>query len=224
MEHTLESSVSQWQKEWDERPALRGWLHAVAAPITVATTAYLATKRQKQRPSLIAYSAGLSSMFLTSALYHRLTRNKKQHDFGQAADHAMIFGAIAGTATPIVANILPPEKAKPVILGTWAAAALGAIGKVIDLKRGTSYGGILYLIYGWSALGLLPKVIQEKGSGIAALLVGGGAFYTAGAILFSTHQMDFNPKVFGYHETWHVATIAGAALHMIAISEITKSQ
>lgn len=223
-ENTVDSvSEEQWQKEWNARPALRGWLHVAAAPVAMAGTAFLAARRQKQRSSLVAYAVGLSSMFLTSALYHRLARNRQQHDIGQAADHAMIFGAIAGTATPVITSVLPPEKAKPLVACVWTGAALGAAGKVIDLRRGSSYASILYLLYGWSGLGLLPSILSKKGKANAMLLIGGGAFYTVGAVLFSTHQLDFNPKIFGYHETWHVATIAGAALHMIAISNMTET-
>jgi hemolysin III len=219
-----DTDQDQWYLEWKQRPTLRGWLHVVAAPVTIAATSYLAARRQQYRSSLVAYAAGLSSMFLTSASYHRLTRNKKQFRYAQAADHAMIFGAIAGTATPVISSVLPPEKVKPIVLAVWGGAALGAAGKIVDLQKGTSFTNLFYVVYGWSALSLLPSIITKKGLNNALLLIGGGAFYTLGAILFSTHKLDFNPRVFGYHETWHVATVAGAALHMVAVSNMTQNE
>ncbi len=214
----------QWKEQWATRPKMRGWLHAVAAPVAIVATTLIATKRKQQKGAMVAYAAGISSMFTTSAIYHRLTRNKKQFHITQAADHAMIFAAIAGTATPVVVAVVPPQHLKKIVTGIWGAAALGAAGKIVDLNKQTSFTNIFYVVCGWSALSLLPNIIKTKGIKNAGLLLAGGTMYTAGAIAFSGRKLDINPKVFGYHEVWHVATITGAALHMVAIADITKEK
>jgi Haemolysin-III related. len=43
------------------------------------------------------------------------------------------------------------------------------------------------------------------------LLVTGGVLYTVGALTLATHWPDPFPKVFGYHEVWHTATVVAAA-------------
>ena len=41
--------------------------------------------------------------------------------------------------------------------------------------------------------------------------------YIAGAIVYALRRPDPWPKVFGFHEIFHLGTIAGYACHMVAI-------
>ena len=54
-------------------------------------------------------------------------------------------------------------------------------------------------------------------AGFLLLLVGGLA-YTAGALVFAFQRPDPWPATFGFHEVFHVLTVAGAALHYVAIA------
>lgn len=161
-------------------------------------------------------------MLATSAGYHRLTRTESQYRWTQPADHVMIFAAIAGSATPVAAAVLPPRAVRPAIAALWSGAAVGAFGRLWDLRRGTSIGTVAYLALGWSGLALLPSVVRRHGVRVGALLTGGGVAYSVGAGLFATRRPNPFPKVFGYHEVWHTATLVGAALHLAAIAEITR--
>jgi hypothetical protein len=134
----------------------------------------------------------------------------------------MIFAAIAGSATPVAAAVLPQRAVRPAVAALWSGAALGAFGRLWDLRRGTSLGTVAYLALGWSGLALLPSVVRRHGVGVGALLTGGGVAYSVGAGLFAAKRPNPFPKVFGYHEVWHTATLLGAALHLAAIAEITR--
>lgn len=46
-----------------------------------------------------------------------------------------------------------------------------------------------------------------------ALLVGGGVLYTLGGVVYALRWPDPHPRVFGYHETFHLLVIGGTALH-----------
>ena len=45
----------------------------------------------------------------------------------------------------------------------------------------------------------------------------GGVLYTLGALALATHRPDPWPRVFGYHEVWHAATLAAATSQAIGI-------
>ena len=48
-------------------------------------------------------------------------------------------------------------------------------------------------------------------------LIGGGAAYLAGSVVFALHKPNPSPKYFGFHEIFHVAVVAGAAAHYLAV-------
>lgn len=217
-----EAAAVAWEQAWLQRPVLRGWLHVGALPAALVSTATLALRRRAHRRAVVAYGAGLSAMLATSAGYHRLTRSASQYRWTQPADHMMIFAAIAGSATPVVSVVLPPRRARPFFALLWGGAALGAVGRLVDLRRGTSLSGVAYLVLGWSGVVLLPTVVRNHGLRNGVLLTAGGAAYSLGAGLFAARKPDPFPSVFGYHEVWHAATLVGAACHLAAIADMTR--
>jgi len=63
------------------------------------------------------------------------------------------------------------------------------------------------------------------GASIPGLVVGiivGGALYSMGAVTLATRRPDPVPLVFGYHEVWHVFTLAGAACHFALVLSILR--
>jgi hemolysin III len=213
---------SEWERVWAARPRLRGWLHAGALPVALGATTALALRRRRHRNAVAVYGAGLCAMLATSAGYHRLTRTEAQYRWSRPADHVMIFAAIAGTATPVAAGVLPPRAVRPAVTALWVAAAAGAFARVVDLRRGTFVGHVASVGLGWSGLALLPLVVRHHGVRVGALLAAGGVSYTVGAAFFAARRPNPWPEVFGYHEVWHTATLVGAAFHLAAIAEITR--
>jgi len=51
-----------------------------------------------------------------------------------------------------------------------------------------------------------------------ALLTTGGLLYTAGAVVYARRRPDPAPRVFGYHEVFHVLVIAAAAAQFAAVA------
>jgi hemolysin III len=41
----------------------------------------------------------------------------------------------------------------------------------------------------------------------------GGLFYSMGALVYSLKKPDPLPKVFGFHEIWHICVMLGSACH-----------
>jgi hemolysin III len=52
------------------------------------------------------------------------------------------------------------------------------------------------------------------------LVVFGGFFYTAGAVVYALRRPRLSARIFGYHELFHACTIAAFTCHLIAISRV----
>src|SRR5580765_5229672 len=94
------------------KPRLRGWLHAYAAAISIASGATLVAVAAAMRggpagATTSIYAGTVTLLFATSALYHRLSWRPRAHAVMKRLDHSMIFVFIAGTYTPIAALTLP---------------------------------------------------------------------------------------------------------------------
>jgi hemolysin III len=68
------------------------------------------------------------------------------------------------------------------------------------------------------AAAALPLLPQRAGWPATLLIVGGGALYTLGAVVYARQRPNPWPRVFGYHEIFHALVIAAAAMHYVAIA------
>lgn len=136
-------------------------------------------------------------------------------------DHAAIFVLIAGSYTPITLVTLQqqnPTLAWTLFAVVWGFAVLGVAFKLvwIGAPRWVSVG--LYLAMGWLAVAAIqPLVVAMPWQGVAWLAAGGLA-YTVGAIVYARKWPDPFPRVFGYHELWHLFVLAGSACHFVMIA------
>jgi hemolysin III len=48
-------------------------------------------------------------------------------------------------------------------------------------------------------------------------MLGGGVAYTLGAVVYALKHPDPWPRVFGYHEVFHLFTVIGAGLHLATV-------
>src|SRR5689334_19690747 len=78
------------------KPRLRGWLHAYAAAISIASGASLVAVAAAMRggpagATTAIYAATVTLLFGTSALYHRINWGTRAHGVMKRLDHSMIF-------------------------------------------------------------------------------------------------------------------------------------
>jgi hemolysin III len=136
-------------------------------------------------------------------------------------DHATLSFFIAAPPTPLALILL--DGASRVILLTviWAAAVGGLFFRLFWLWAPRWLYTVLYVVMGWTALGWLGAFYHAAGLGLLILIMAGGICYTLGAVVYARRRPDPSPTWFGYHEIFHVATIAGFVCHYIAISMIS---
>src|ERR1700749_1049858 len=104
------------------RPVLRGWLHLLGFLVSLAGGVVLLAGAPggEQVTAAIVYSASLSALFGTSALYHRGTWTAAWRLRLRHLDQAMIFFLIAGKATPAFLLAAPADARLACLIVMWA--------------------------------------------------------------------------------------------------------
>jgi hemolysin III len=69
----------------------------------------------------------------------------------------------------------------------------------------------------------LPVIFEALSTTQILLLFAGGIFYTVGAVLFGLERPRLRPRTFGFHELWHVMTVAAASCHYILIFTLVRA-
>ena len=169
------------------------------------------------------YAASVAALFGTSAAYHRGKWSPSVRERMQRADHAMIFVLIAGSYTPITLLALRPEWGITLLAMAWTVAVIGVTLTFTRWDFMNRYGGALYVAFGWIMVVALPVIMQELNGTELLLLFAGGVFYTVGAILFGLERPRLRPHIFGFHEAWHVMTVAAAGCHYAMIMMLVRS-
>jgi hemolysin III len=201
------------------KPRLRGWQHLVwfvlslvLAPITLAHA-----DGAVQVTGLTIYCASVTTLFGSSALYHRGNWTGRSRVWLQRLDHVAIYLLIGGTATPV---FLLTTHGTVRITAVAAIAALTVICIVLHL----AWMDAPEVLVGWTFAGLglsaglaLPAVWAQAGTTAAALILAGGLLYLVGALSFYRRSPDPSPSVFGYHEVFHAYVCAAAACQYIAV-------
>jgi len=200
-----------------ERPRLRGVSHLLAALVAAPAACWLAGSARSgpARAGAVVYGASLVTLLGVSAVYHRVYwPSSLRHRIGRI-DHSAIFLLIAGTYTPFCL-LLGPGTGHALLTGVWAAAGLG-VALVVFWPLSKGLRSALYVTLGWFIFPVLPALRAAIGDRALALLFLGGFFYTVGAVVYAIRRPDPFPRVFGFHEIFHLLVIAAAACHFAVV-------
>ncbi|WP_375490540.1 hemolysin III family protein [uncultured Jatrophihabitans sp.] len=204
------------------KPRLRGWLHAYAAAVSVASGATLVSVAAALRggpagASTAIYSATITLLFGISALYHRLNWSPRARLVMKRLDHSMIFVFIAGTYTPIAVLTLPNTSAIAVLTAVWTGALFGVALQTTWKSAPRWLSAPCYIALGWVAVFVMPTLLHHSGVAAFTLIVAGGVVYTIGGLVYALKRPNPYPGTFGFHEVFHLCTLIAAACHYIAI-------
>jgi hemolysin III len=204
------------------KPRLRGWLHAYAAATSIVTGAAMVAVAAALRGGSAAattaiYSATVTMLFGTSALYHRLNWSPSAHRLMKRLDHSMIFVFIAGTYTPIAVLSLPRNSAIAVLIAVWTGALFGVVLQTAWRSAPRWLSAPCYIALGWVAVFVFPDLLHNAGVAAFVLIAAGGVVYTLGAVVYALKRPNPYPGVFGFHEVFHLCTLVAALCHYVAI-------
>ncbi len=196
------------------KPLLRGWLHAGAAVGAVAVTVLLLGRTRDdllRLATVLVFGLSMVELYVVSAIYHIGGWRGRARKALRALDHANIFVLIAGTYTPISVNVLSGSLRLAVIGVIWSLAAAGVATSVLALRLPRWLHASLYVAMGWVAVIPFPSLTRLLPWPALALLFLGGLLYTIGAGVYALRRPDPLPRVFGFHEVFHLFVIAGGA-------------
>jgi hemolysin III len=202
------------------KPLLRGWSHGVASFVAVAGLVglILITRHDPAKlASMVVYGTGLVLLFAVSATYHIFNWPPRAKDWLRRADHATIFVFIAATYTPLVFNILGGWWRIGVLVAIWICAAAGVVGAAPFLRIPRIALASLYLAMGWLAVVALVPLTAALGWVAALLMALGGLQYSLGAAAYAFRRPRLWPRVFGYHELFHLAVITASVTFYVIV-------
>ena len=122
---------------------------------------------------------------------------------------------------------LPSDKGLVLLILVWSGALLGIFFRVFWINAPRWLYVPLYVLLGWVAM---IYVVDFYSFNLIAmnLILGGGLFYTLGAVIYGIKKPNPFPGHFGFHEIFHTLTVLAFICHWIAallvcISSLTGS-
>jgi hemolysin III len=194
------------------RPLLRGWSHAVAAFGAAGFTVALAVRCLGDVPRLstmLLYGLSAVGLFACSAVYHVVTWSPGRRKLLRALDHGNIYLMIAATSTAIGANVLGGWERVALLASVWLVAAFGVAVSVFHVRLSAVARVGLCLLTGLTGIIALPGLLSTLPPLALAGIVAGGLLYAVGGAIYALRRPNPFPRVFGYHEIFHLLVIAG---------------
>jgi hemolysin III len=204
------------------KPKLRGWLHAATSPLALAAGIVLIvlspTLAAKVGSAMFAGTALL--LFTTSGIYHRGNWSRRTWEVLRRLDHANIFLLIAGSYTPFTIILLHGAAQTGLLVLVWSGAILGVVFRVLWIDAPRWLYVPIYVALGWAAI-FYAHDFSSGGKDVIILIAVGGGLYTLGGLVYGLKKPDPFPTWFGFHEIFHVFTIAAFVCHYVAASIAT---
>lgn len=205
--------VSRAEQMADTTVHVIGVVGALAAVPVMITLAAVWRDEGALIAAVAVYGISLLAMFSISAWYNiaaiRLSQGRLL-EYLRRLDHATIYVKIAGTYTPY-AVITGGPLGRWLLIGVWAGAVIGFLGKVLAPDRWERLSIVLYLALGWCVVLVFGPVSQAITQVTAMLIVVGGCLYTVGVIFHLWQRLPFQNAI------WHLFVLVATFVFYSAI-------
>lgn len=200
------------------KPRLRGWIHLVAAPLSLAASIVLLVLAPTTglKWASAVYLAASFILFGVSAAYHLYYWKPSFELALKRMDHANIFLLIAGTYTPLSVALLEGSQRVVLLTAVWGGALVGILVSLFWPTAPRWLSTLIYVVLGWTAVWFLPSFWAAGGPAVVLLILAGGILYTVGAVAYATKKPNPWPEWFGFHETFHLFTVLAWACQCVA--------
>lgn len=168
--------------------------------------------------SLAVYGLSMVALFSASTLFHGARLPEGRRMWLNRLDHVAIFLVIAGTYTPIVANLFPRDWRLPVLALVWLVALVGMTYKLFSSRIHGFFNASVYPAVSWA--GVVPAILAYRVKPLVplsglVLLMAGGLIYMVGFVIYYRQRPDPWPERFGHHEIWHLFVLGGSFCHFL---------
>ena len=201
------------------KPRLRGVFHELGfyAALGIGLVLVLSAHDGRPRVAAIVFGTCVATCFGASALYHRPTWTPPVRAWLARLDHAGVYLLIAGAYAPFGILVMSPAWAVPVLALVWSGALMGILLKLFWVRAPKWLSAAIGLVIGWVGAAAFSQLLKLQLPGVL-LVVAGGTLYTVGAIVYMRRRPDPVPHVFGYHELFHVLTLAATACLYVSVA------
>ena len=204
---------------------VRGFLHGTSAVVALVASILLVAKAPSDsaRAVAIVFGIGLVALYTTSSLYHSVPWADRWKARMQRLDHSMIFVLIAASYTPVAALAMEGPAGWLSLLGVWVTT-ITAVSYLLSSRR-IRFGvtTTLMAVVGWAPFVLVWRLTHTAHAAAGWLIIVGGVVYTIGMLCLATERPRLWPRVFSYHEVFHLFVITGSALHFAANYQVIAS-
>jgi len=149
-------------------------------------------------------------LYFSSSTHHWLKAGRAK-DLFEVLDHAAIFLMIAGTYTPFCLGVLWGPWGWVLMALVWPVALFGVWLKTTRGLQPARFTIPLYVIMGWLMVIAYPALRAHMPQAGQALILAGGLAYMGGLVFYVARRVPY------HHLAWHLAVLAGTALHYIAV-------
>lgn len=204
------------------RPLLRGYSHAIAAVgaiVAAPPLLRLADGDPRRQLALAVYALSSVSLFVCSALYHTLPAPPRARALLRRLDHTCIFLVIAGAYTPIAYTLLAGWWRAGLLSAVWGVALLGVAAVVGPRPVSRRVRLTLYIALAWLAVLLSPTILLPLGLHGLRLPLVSAALFMGGALAYGSRRPALWPRVFGYHEVFHLAVVGGHVAFFLFLAQ-----
>ncbi|MFP2925578.1 PAQR family membrane homeostasis protein TrhA [Pyxidicoccus sp. 3LG] len=204
------------------KPRLRGVSHLIAFGVALVgcIQLLLSPTQGAQHLANLVFGFSLVLMFGVSGTYHCPKWSPAAYRRLQRCDHAAIYLLIAGSFTPMAALDLSGAWSVPSLYVMWGCALTGATLTLLGISVSRGLRSALYVALGLVATPVVMHLPAVIGTGRTRWLIFGGVLYAVGAVVYARRWPDPMPRVFGYHEVFHLMVIAAAAVHYAVLVDV----
>jgi len=203
------------------KPLTRGIIHrgAFYLYLVLSVVVLYVSRPGVPRVSMLVYLATLINMYGMSSVLHLtpwVCENAERRI--SRVDYASIFLLIAGSYSPICLNCIPLAEnpwAMRLLLAEWILAIVGILKCIAwpTCPRWLNVG--FYFVCGLALVPYAPKIGAILHWRQWIFYVVGGALYLLGGVIYGSRWPDPWPRVFGFHEIFHLLTVVANLFFLI---------
>ncbi len=200
-------------------PLLRGVSHLLAFFVSSSLGVILLVASPGIVPRLatVVFAASVTAMFAASALYHRFPWSARGDRVMRRIDHTMLYVCIAGSYTAYVLLALTGPWRIVILASVWSGVMAAIVMKIVWVDGPRWLAASIGVLLGWLGVATIPQALGAGGNAAVGLVLAGGLLYTLGAGVYALRRPDPFPRVFGFHEIFHLFVIGAVACHYVAI-------
>ena len=189
----------------EQKPLFRGCLHGAAVffiPFSDVFSTLPPSTPTAARFAFYTFVASCLCCYAISAIYHIGSFNSRVSAWLQRIDQAFIFLLTAGSYTPSALMASSPLQSILFLCVVWSFAIVGAWHVAIHNRLGW------FVISAASALPFMTIWVLPYVSLVQFMLaLAVWISYAVGFLSYVTTKPRLIPKIFGYHEVFHVCVV-----------------